>query len=197
MTHLLRKIKFNSSYWFGETPWDTGISPPELYDFMASHPAGRAIDIGCGTGTNIITLANAGWQVTGFDFASSAVNLARRKIRKANVEAPVFVEDATRMQNVSGGFDLALDLGCFHGIEHKADYLIQLNRILAPGGFWLMYGFFKADALQTGPGLLDPDLELIPHHNLTLVSRKDGWDKRERNSAWFLWQSRNDTGNNG
>jgi len=38
----------------------------------------------------------------------------------------------------------ALDLGCFHGIENKADYLTQLTRILAPNGFWLLYGFFKS-----------------------------------------------------
>jgi len=188
MSNLLHRIKFNSRYWFGKAPWDTGISPPELYDFLAHHPAGRAIDIGCGTGTNIITMANAGWQVTGFDFASSAVNLARRKIRKANLQASVFTDDATRMQHVHGLFDLALDLGCFHSIENQSDYLTQLNRILVPGGFWLLYGFFKPEALQTGPGLLESDLGLIPRHNLALVSRKDGWDARGRSSAWFLWQ---------
>lgn len=188
MKTLLRKLKFNSSYVLGNAPWDSGISPPELYDFIASHPAGRALDIGCGTGTNIVTLANAGWRVAGFDFASRAVVIAKRKLKKANLQAEIFVDDATRMQRVSGQFDLALDLGCFHGIENKADYLTQLTRILAPGGSWLMYGFFKQSPHQPGPGLVDSDVELIQRHNLILASRKDGWDKRERPSAWFLWQ---------
>ncbi|HAX69577.1 MAG TPA: hypothetical protein DCY14_08230 [Anaerolineae bacterium] len=189
MKNLLRRLTFNSTYLFGTPPWDSGITPPELYDFIASHPAGRAIDIGCGTGTNVITLANAGWQVTGFDFASRAVGMAQRKIKEANLTATVFWDDATQMRNVRGQFDLALDIGCFHGIENKTDYLTHLTRILAPGGFWLMYGFFKPQPLQTGPGLADSDLELIQSQNLTLTSRKDGFDRRELPSAWFLWQA--------
>lgn len=188
MNNLLRRLKFNYSYLTKNAPWDSGITPPELYDFMAAHSPGRALDIGCGTGTNLITLANAGWQVEGFDFASRAVSIAKQKIKKAGISANVFTDDATQMKHVSPPFDLALDLGCFHGIENKADYLTQLTRVLTPGGFWLMYGFFKSDPLLSGPGLVNSDLDLIQRHNLTLLSRKDGWDKRERPSAWFLWQ---------
>jgi len=193
--NLLRRLKFNLAY-FGKAPWDSGISPPELYDFISSHPAGRAIDIGCGTGTNLITLAIAGWQVTGFDFATRAIQITKRKLKDAGVRASLFNDDATQIKKVQGQFDLALDLGCFHGIQNKADYLTQLTRILAPGGFWLMYGFFKPDPsagsgqrpLLPGPGLAQTDLDMIPAHGLTLLSRKDGFDKRERPSAWFLWQ---------
>ena len=188
MTNFLRRTKFELAYLFGNAPWDSGISPPELYDFIATHPAGNALDIGCGTGTNVITLANAGWLVTGFDFSPGAVRIAKRKVRNAKINARIFTDDATRMKNVNDKFHLALDLGCFHGIENKADYLTQLTRVLAPGGFWLLYGFFKSASAQPGPGLVDSDLDLIPRHNLTLVSRKDGWDKRERPSAWFLWR---------
>lgn len=191
MNNLLRRLKFNFSYLTNKAPWDSGITPPELYDFMAAHPAGRALDIGCGTGTNLISLANAGWQVEGFDFASRAVSIAKQKLRKAGINANVFTDDATKMNQVTPPFDLALDLGCFHGIENKADYLTQLTRVLTPGGYWLIYGFFKSDPLLSGPGLVNSDLDLIQRNNLTLISRKDGWDKRERPSAWFLWQSSN------
>jgi SAM-dependent methyltransferase len=203
MSDILRRLKFDLAYLLGNAPWDSGISPPELYDFIASHPPGRALDIGCGTGTNIITLANAGWQVTGFDFSPRAIQLAKRKlvlsnvegIQNAKIQAELHVDDAAQMKNITNTFDLALDLGCFHGIAKKADYLTQLTRVLAPGGFWLLYGFFKSfpsagsgQAHQPGPGLTDSDLDLIQRHDLTLVSRKDGWDKRERPSAWFLWK---------
>lgn len=185
--NFLRRLKFNLTY-FGKAPWDSGITPPELYEFIAHYKAGRAIDIGCGTGTNIITLANAGWQVTGFDFASHAVQIAKRKIKKAGIRAEVFVDDATIMKNIPGSFDLALDLGCFHGIENKQDYLTQLTRILAPSGFWLMYGFFKPDPHLPPPGLAEADIDMIPARGLTLLSRQDGFDKKERPSAWFLYQ---------
>lgn len=190
--NILRRLKFNLAY-FGKAPWDSGITPPELYEFIAHYKAGRAIDIGCGTGTNIVTLANAGWQVTGFDFAPRAVQIAKRKIKKAGIRrAEVFVDDATQMKNIPGQFELALDMGCFHGIENKQDYLTQLTRILAPGGFWLMYGFFKPAPHLPGPGLAQADIDMTSAHGLTLLSRKDGFDKRERPSAWFLYQRKAD-----
>jgi ubiquinone/menaquinone biosynthesis C-methylase UbiE len=184
---FLRRLQFNLWY-FRNPPWDSGITPPELFEFIQSHPAGRAIDIGCGTGTNVITLAKTGWQATGFDFASRAIQIAKRKAKKANVQANLFTDDATRMKNVNGQFDLALDLGCFHSLENKADYLTQLDRILASNGFWLMYGFLA----PAPPGIADSDLGMISAHGLTLLSRRNGFDKNERPSAWFLYQKRSE-----
>ena len=65
-------------------------------------------------------------------------------------------------------------------------YLEQLDRILAPGGFWLIYGFIKTDETQTGTGLTEEDVHLISSR-LALVSRRDGFDRRGP-SAWFLFQ---------
>jgi len=194
MTNLLRRLTFSLWYYFNP-PWDSGISPPELLDFIETHPSTgsgqvprKAIDIGCGTGTNVITLAQAGWQVTGVDFASRAIRIAKRKARKAGIGAELHVRDATNLKGISGPFDLALDMGCFHSLgAKKADYLSELERVLAPGGHWLMYGFFNSDPNQSGSGLAEADIELIPA-SMTLVWRQDGFDKRERTSAWFLYQ---------
>jgi SAM-dependent methyltransferase len=185
--NLLRRFLFH--YWyFGHPPWDTGVSPPELLDFIQNHRPGRAIDIGCGTGTNVIALANAGWKVTGVDFAPRAIKLARQKVQKAGVQAELLIKDATKLPGITGPFDLAFDLGCFHSIpqDGKVKYLDQLDQILAPGGFWLMYGFIKSDTTQTGTGLAEVDVHLISSR-LALVSRHDGFDRRGP-SAWFLFQ---------
>jgi SAM-dependent methyltransferase len=189
--NLFRRLLFH--YWyFGQPKWDTGISPPELLDFIREHTPGRAIDIGCGTGTNVITLAKAGWQVTGVDFAPRAIQLAKRKAKEAGLRVELFVEDATNMRGIHGTYDLALDIGCFHGIprDGQSKYLKQLDRILALNGFWLMYSFFKPSALDTGTGLVEADMNLLSSQ-LALVSRRDGFDdKRDRPSAWFLFQKR-------
>lgn len=189
MQNLFRRLLFQ--YWyFGQPKWDTGISPPELIDFIQDHKPGRAIDIGCGTGTNVITLARAGWQVTGVDFAPRAIHLAKRKVRDAGCQAELLVSDATILRGITGPYDFALDIGCFHGIpeDGQSKYLRQLERILAPGGFWLLYGFFKPGTNHAGPGLVEADLNRISLQ-LTLVSRRDGFDdKRDRPSAWLLYQ---------
>ena len=191
MQNLFRRILFQYMY-FRQPPWDTGISPPELLEFIQTHNPGHAIDLGCGTGTNVITLVRAGWEVTGVDFAPRAIKIARQKLNQAGIQANLFLRDATKLQGINGPFDFALDLGCFHGIpqDGKPKYLERLDQILAPGGFWLMYGFLKADPLHAGSGLLEADIDLISSR-LTLVSRRDGVDNGDRPSAWFLYQKHN------
>lgn len=186
---MLRRLIFNFWY-FRKPPWDSGISPPELLEFVNTHPAGKAIDLGCGTGTNVITLARAGWQVTGVDFASRAIRMAKAKLTSGNIQADLQVSDVTKLDHITGPFDLALDIGCFHSLTRagKQEYLTQLDRILAPNGFWLMYGFFNSGTPPSAPGLAEADIDLIKTR-LCLLSRQNGFDRRERTSAWFLFQN--------
>ena len=184
---MLRYINFNLWY-IVRPPWDSGISPPELLEFIADHPAGHAIDLGCGTGTNVITLARKGWQVTGIDFAARAIQIAKRKAKNADVTAALTIGDVTNLNKISGPFDLALDMGCFHGVSDHSAYLSELDRILASNGYWLMYGIFKSDLYRNRPGLVPANLDLIQSRGFQLISRKDGTDKRERPSAWFLFK---------
>lgn len=198
MQHILRRLSFHLWY-FRQPPWDTGISPPELFEFIQGHPPGRAIDLGCGTGTNVITLAQAGWQVTGVDYAPRAIILARRKLKKAGIQAEVQVNDVTRLKGIDGPYDLAFDLGCFHGISQagRARYLDQLDRILAPGGFWLLYGGLRSEDEPDLRGLTEAELNGISTR-LELLTRRDGYDDhRHWASAWFLFQKKSTLGEAG
>jgi cyclopropane fatty-acyl-phospholipid synthase-like methyltransferase len=178
-----RRLAFILSY-FRRPRWDSGVTPPELLAFLKGRPPGRAIDLGCGTGTNVITLAKLGWQVTGVDFVPSAIAQARRKAKQAGVRAALQVGDVTRLEGIRGPFDFALDLGCLHGLEpdEKAAYLRRLDEILTPGGYWLLYGFLAPHT----PGLTEFDLERM-QARFRLVSREEG-EFRGRKSAYWLWQ---------
>src|SRR5690348_10890292 len=74
--------RFTERYQEGTIPWDTGISPPELLEAIRGAqalPPGRVLDIGCGTGTNSLTLAKHGWHVLGADFVQAAITQATIK----------------------------------------------------------------------------------------------------------------------
>lgn len=77
----LRRWFFDLRYLRGRAPWDTGVTPPEVVDLIegARLPPGRALDLGCGTGTNTIYLARHGWEVVGVDFSAVAIRRARRR----------------------------------------------------------------------------------------------------------------------
>ena len=168
---MFRRLTFN--FWYlRKPPWDSGISPPELLEFIKTHPTGKAIDLGCGTGTNVIRLAQAGWQVTGVDFASRAIKIAKQKLKKENIKASLHVGDVTKLDNISDQFDLALDIGCFHSLSQISmrDYLNQLDRILAPNGFWLLYSFLNPRTRPSTPGLAEADIDILSSR-FTLISR--------------------------
>jgi SAM-dependent methyltransferase len=184
---FLRKLVFNLRY-FQKPPWDTGISPPELIQFIERNPPGKALDIGCGTGTNVITLAQRGWKVTGIDFASRAINRAKKKALKAGVDVDLLVDDITHPRILTGSYDLILDMGCFHSLttDDTRGYIRNLVKLLSPGGTYLMYAFFKEQS-QGGTGLVYADLEALSD-NFLLVHREDGTERGKRPSAWFTYQ---------
>ncbi|MBI3287279.1 MAG: class I SAM-dependent methyltransferase [Chloroflexi bacterium] len=144
----VRRFFFNLWYGLpGKPPWDSGISPPELIEVIerSSSPPGRALDLGCGTGTNVIYLAQHGWQVVGVDFAGRAIRLARRKAKAAGVDAQCtfYVADVTDLSFLPPTFDLALDIGCFHSLDPqgRSHYAAGLGRLLRPGAIDLLYAF--------------------------------------------------------
>jgi hypothetical protein len=94
----------------------------------------------------------------------------------------------TKLRGIPGPFELALDLGCFHGVPARAGYLAQLTRVLAPSGYWLLYGMLRDEGDSSRPGIAPSDMDLISAAGLAQRSRTDGWDKRGRPSAWFLYQ---------
>ena len=136
MRSIIRKFfprLFFRLFYMGTPPWDSGITPPELEEFIQNHPPGRVIDLGCGTGTNVITLAHHGWQVSGVDFVPKAIHHARRKARLSGVDADFHVGDVTDPKFFHGDYDLILDIGCYHVLtpEQRQKYRDNLRQHLA------------------------------------------------------------------
>ena len=137
---------FSLWYWLPRRPpWDTGIVPPEVERFVASHAPGRALDLGCGTGTNVVYLADQGWTALGVDFAGRAIAKAVRRASVAGVSrwCEFRVGDVTRLDGTLGPFDLALDVGCLHSLpaSRRGAYSVGLARLVRPGGTYLLYAF--------------------------------------------------------
>jgi SAM-dependent methyltransferase len=135
-------------YRIGLVFWERRVSPPELIELVegaTGQPAGRALDLGCGTGTDTIYLATHGWAVTGIDMVPKALTMARRKAAAAGV-SPRFVEgDVTRLQDLGLDDDhtLVLDFGCYHTLpeDQRDAYITSVSSVTGPGGTLLLFGF--------------------------------------------------------
>lgn len=186
--NFFRRFLFSFSY-LGQPPWDTQIVPPEVKTFIAQYPPGKALDLGCGTGTNAIALAKKQWRVTGIDFAPNAIRSAQRKARNAGVEVDFRVGDVTRLNRIRGPFNLILDIGCYHNLTKKGmlAYRDNLNHLLGPQGIFLIYVFFSVSPTESGPGVVEADLNIFSPP-LTLVSRVDSLERGTRPAAWLTFQ---------
>lgn len=140
---MLPSLSWNLRYLFGDTRWDTGFVPPELVEIIEREhiSAGAALDIGCGTGTNAIYLAQHGFDVLGLDVAHLAIRRASRKAKEADVE--VKFQTGNFLDLSEARFDFVLDVGCFHGLlaKDQARYVDVLHRVLIPGGSYLLYAW--------------------------------------------------------
>lgn len=140
-------------------PWDSGVPAPELVSVVEGPDRlepGKALDLGCGTGTNSIYMAQRGWETTGIDFVPRAVAQARRKAAAAGASPRLLVGDVTRLTELGlgTGYGLLLDLGCFHSIPDggRDAYVSGASAVAAPGATMLMFAMVRrGDAGRVGP----------------------------------------------
>jgi len=136
-------------YRVGFLPWDTGEIPPELsglVDGDQALPAGSALDIGCGTGTQAVYLASRGWQVRAVDVVEQPLRRARERAAAAGVTVEWIKADVTQLADLGlapARFTLIFDRGCYHGLSsrQRAAYAAAVTQPAAPGATLLMMAF--------------------------------------------------------
>jgi SAM-dependent methyltransferase len=133
---------YQLGYRFFRMPWETGPRG-ELVELVegGNIPPCRAIDLGCGTGSNAIFLARHGFDVTGVDFASSAIAKARRRAEEAGVPVEFVVDDLTSLRKVEGPFEFLLDYGTMDDLvpQHRNLYTENVVRLSQPGSKYLLW----------------------------------------------------------
>ena len=140
-----RQARFSDRYASGETPWDSGVTPPEIMELLAALGAFDALDLGCGTGTVMRDLLRRGWRVDGVDFVGRAIELAAAKLRDfPDDRCRLFQHDVTRLRDLPelrSGYRLVIDIGCGHTLGEAAmtGYASAISQQLEAGGFFMLY----------------------------------------------------------
>jgi SAM-dependent methyltransferase len=143
-------VTTDAAYWdeqastFDQDP-DHGLSAPAtraawaqlLLGQMPSAPA-RVVDLGCGTGTLSVLLAEAGHDVTGVDYAPRMVEAARAKASNAGVPAAFLLGDATAPPVAQGAFDVVLVRHVLWALPEPHAAVAAWCRLLTPQGRLLL-----------------------------------------------------------
>jgi SAM-dependent methyltransferase len=152
---MTEHIEWNDRYRDGELPWDTGRPSSELQRAVSRNSIRpcRALELGCGTGTNSVWLAQQGFEVTGVDVAPLAVERAEQRARAAGVKAHFVVADLLRLPDLAGPFAFFFDRGCYHAVRRDAprQYAPAVAQHLASGARGLVLAGNAREPHDPGP----------------------------------------------
>lgn len=165
-------LAYRVMYRVGFTPWERAAEGDadrtaaaqlrrilDREETERSRPLGRALDLGCGTGTHTRELASRGWEVTGVDNVALALKRARDRTTAGTAE---FLEgDVTKLDELDTGiFDFFLDIGCFHGLRpgERQAMAAGVTGIANQGASLLMMAFERQPAPLMPAGATPEDI---------------------------------------
>ena len=182
---------FQWRYFRGQTPWDTSITPPEVMEFIDKSRPGRALDLGCGTGTNAITLARHGWKVTGVDFASRAIKLARKKAAKTGLDIEFHMADVTDLSMLKEPYDYVLDIGCLFTLrkEDRKKYAENLIKLVKQKGVFMLYAWLPRPWRGGTWGMSPEDVDALLKSGFSMIRSVIGKEK-DFPSAWYWFEKK-------
>jgi ubiquinone/menaquinone biosynthesis C-methylase UbiE len=103
---------------------------PVVRDAVAGIPAGRAIDVACGTGRHAAWLAEAGHEIEGVDRSEAMLAIARRKVPSGNFRAG----DMEAIPCGDDEFDIGITALALTHLADPTAAIAELARVVRPGG---------------------------------------------------------------
>jgi ubiquinone/menaquinone biosynthesis C-methylase UbiE len=125
--------------------WELNYPSPELVSLVAAGTVrkdAKVLDVGCGGGLDAIFLAQCGFSVIGVDVSPAALEISKRRTKKACVEVDWRLGNVLDLPVEDEAADLVTDRGLFHVIEDvdRPRYSSELYRVLKVHGRALIRG---------------------------------------------------------
>jgi methyl halide transferase len=144
---------WESLYRSKRVPWDIGRHAPPLETYLKSPyapPPGKMAVIGCGSGHDCLLFAKKGFEVTGIDFAPSAIKATHEKFEKAGLSGTkgfLLEKDVFNIHEYDGYYDYVLEHCFFSAIDpsRRRTYVYTVADLLKKNGklialWWLFEG---------------------------------------------------------
>jgi ubiquinone/menaquinone biosynthesis C-methylase UbiE len=120
---------------------DQGLTDPAVRaawrTLVESHlpdPPSAVLDVGCGTGSISLMLAEASYTVTGIDYAPGMIEVARAKATAANTSVAFDVQDGSSPDFPPASFDAIVCRQTLWALPDRRAALSNWATLLRPGG---------------------------------------------------------------
>jgi len=138
----------------GQAPWDIGRPQPATIKLAeAGQIRGSVLDVGCGTGDNVLCLAARGHDCWGIDFVPVVIERAIAKAAQRGIDAHFIVGNALELNKLGRQFDTVIDCGLFHTFtdEERPAFVRGLTEVLRSGGLLHLLCFSDEEPGTHGP----------------------------------------------
>jgi ubiquinone/menaquinone biosynthesis C-methylase UbiE len=178
---------------FDEEP-DHGLRDPRVREAWARlllpllpRASGSVADLGCGTGSLSVLLAEAGHEVHGLDLSAEMVKAARAKASQAGVSVRFTTSDAARPPLASSSFDVVLARHVLWALPDPAAALAEWVRLLRPGGVLLLVeGRWATGAGITAAQARDLVLQVRAEASITRLDDEALWGRPIEDERYLL-----------
>ncbi len=121
----------------------------------------KVLELGCGAGRNAIYLAKKGCTVVGVDLSENALEWAKKRISKEDVNVELVCANIFDLDFQQESFDFIYDSGCFHHIapHRRVSYIEIINRLLKQDGYFALCSF-EENGTYGGSALTDEEVYL-------------------------------------
>lgn len=187
---------WNQRYETGQLPWDTGEPDGNLLETLKQLALkdAKALEIGCGTGTNAIALARHGFShVTATDLSPKAIEMAVAKAKAAGATSIDFkVHDIiASLPEKPASVGFVFDRGVFHSVsdEQRATFARHVAQTLTTHGWWLSLCGNADDKTEGGPPRLTAAhiaSVVEPLFEVHAITRSQFRKVKERTSDHFM-----------
>lgn len=164
--------------------WHYDEPPAELVAWLDTSQLApcKAIELGCGLGSQCVALARRGFEVTGVDCSRAAITQARARAAQAGVTVDFRVADVLDSSaSLQSPYGFAWDWEVLHHIfpAQRAQFVRSVAELLAPQGRYLSVAFSEQD-----PWLADQGkYRTTPIQTVLYFSSEQ--ELREQFEPWF------------
>ncbi len=147
--------------------WSARLADPFL-TFADIKSGQRVLDVGCGTGTISLALAEHGYTIVGMDASEPYLEGARR--RRSHAAITYELGDAQALTYPSGSFDACVSTLAIDVVPEPRKFAAEMRRVTRSGGivacgsfdFW--GGWSAAEHIQEIGATLDEDMRALRDH---------------------------------